>query len=440
MTCSIYASNQLQRFTVNILSIMLLSLLCVSAAPVIVREDDDDSDDENSTQISFKAHSEQALAVLQAVVLSYGTHAATVRRDQTSLWIPAVIRRWTAFAWPTSGVYEACSAIHRLLDRDRIIGMQSYTGKRLTTVPPTHMKRIQNCILNNNVFLGYDVPLETRYGVVPTLNIKTEDMMLCGPGANHTYQLLLRPSILPFLPESVLDELFDYDAVWIQSQPDYTKTITTVIQIGYSAYQIISGNGDSWAKLMIGVYLIMSLLQITSQFILPLQQVAYSIRCTTDKFEEDEICNKCNPLPHPVVDGMTCQDHRKWLVTHHLQYLALRKCGMKKEEAFNLIHEMSPSDLFSQPSKQWRIFFTLVAPMLPLLLAIGAGYWRNSPVEAIVLTWIVLGIPASSLLVVYDPVFVNSWITASTIAGVILIPGTILVLAATILGFSKILH
>jgi hypothetical protein len=101
---------------------------------------------------------------------------------------------------------------------------------------------VKNCILNGNVFLGYDdATLRTnKYA------IKTKDMLIAGFGSRCQYQASLHPSSIRFLPQVMIEQLV-HEARGIQNNA-FGSLAVTVIQLAFSSYKIFVAGGNSWGK------------------------------------------------------------------------------------------------------------------------------------------------------------------------------------------------
>ncbi|KAF7723590.1 hypothetical protein EC973_001832 [Apophysomyces ossiformis] len=456
-------SNHTLSHSISILSVIVF-IICIeflqfcAAAPV----------DPILGSLNVPSDKSAIFSVLKTILVSYVGHAAAVRPEPTTLVSATLFKRLSALAWPLCGIHDACGSIyktwitHRIFDfpqrqykqappkrwwnkwckqlylsEEEFRKVQEWTNgfprhfqTMLAEMDPKKANRIRHCMLNNNVFLGTNVPVENVGWRRP--NFKTTDMVVCGPGSSCTYQIPIRPALMKYLPREMLEQLNEAHGI---QNTTYTTKLLTLIQLAYSAYETIRGHGERWSKTIIVVYMFMSITQILSLFFLPTQASAFSIRCPDKQQNNISWCRACKD-PHPVVDEFDChwphwQSRSMWAVP------ILHKCGIDVEKAILTILDldMDMIGLNDQPGGSWERMMYSLCSILPVILgaAINGG---NSTVKSIVITWFgctaglsELRLRCDSTVYRHKPVFV-------CILAFVILPGIGMVLAATVLGYA----
>ncbi|KAG0164435.1 hypothetical protein DFQ30_009949 [Apophysomyces sp. BC1015] len=257
-------------------------------------------------------------------------------------------------------------------------------------------------------------------------------MVVCGPGSCRTYQIPLRPALIKFLPPDLLEQLHEAHGI---ENTSYTAKIVTLVQLAYSAFEIMQGSGERWSKAILVVYMCMSVVQIVSLFFLPTQALAFSIQCSDKQKIPILWCKACRS-PHPVVDGFDC-DWPQWRSRNMWAVPILHKCGMDVDKAIYAILDLNMDSigLDDQPGGVWERIMYVACGIIPGVLGatIGGG---NSTVKSIVTAWFgctaglsEVRLRCDSTLYRYKPIF-------AAIIIFVIIPGIGMVLTATILGYT----
>ncbi|KAG0162738.1 hypothetical protein DFQ28_009625 [Apophysomyces sp. BC1034] len=425
------------------------------------------------------------LNVLKTVLLAYVTHVATVRREQSTLMLPMLYKRLSSLAWPLCGVQEACGSIYKVWHGDKILGFHHIKQDQVSKAeegeaqggldlgiaavgsssPTSHplqillkrigrvkAKKIRSCILNHNMFLGTDTPLEHEHW--SDVKFRSKDMAVCGPGARRRYQIPISPSMIEYLPKQLLEQLEEAHGIEDRS---YVAKLVTLVQAGYSTYEILTGDGDRWSKVILGVYMSMSILQVASLFVLPSQFVAFSIGDPAENKEDGvtsseksvessgeeisvmppDICIACDK-PHSrdgsQEDNADC-GQRMWSL------LVLRKAGVDTSLArlaldHSIMKKWSTGLGFrDQPRGWWKRGVYAGNVAIPLLFGIIAGYQDPSPAKWIVLAWIIANYPFTLILLYLDYSRDDRWCCCAFTIILFILPGIALIVAATVLGY-----
>ncbi|KAF7722151.1 hypothetical protein EC973_003664 [Apophysomyces ossiformis] len=452
---------------------------------------------DNLSGSEIKMDLTMAFNVMKTVLLAYVAHVATVRREQSSLLLPMLYKRLSSLAWPLCGVQEACGSIYKVWYGNRILGLhdpkrdathqaeegesESERGKEkehpvatrhtsssssasnahvlqelLANVGPEKAKKIRSCILNHNVFLGTDTPLEHEHWT--DVRFCSKDMAVCGPGSRREFQIPISPSMIEYLPKHLLRQL--EEAYGIEDR-SYIAKIVTLVQAGYSTYEIMSGKGDRWSKIILSVFMSMSILQVISLFVLPSQFVAFSIGDPSHTEESNsetssekpggassgkdtdpsvipaDICMACEK-PHSLVESQQSNAdclQKMWSI------LVLRKAGVDVSLArmaldHSIMKKWSTSLGFrDQPKGWWKRGVYAGNIALPLLFGILAGYNDPSPAKWIVLAWITANYPFSLMLLYLDYSRDDRWCCCLLTIILLILPGIALIVAATVLGY-----
>ncbi|KAI9004852.1 hypothetical protein CLU79DRAFT_782355 [Phycomyces nitens] len=269
---------------------------------------------------------------------------------------------------------------------------------------------------------------------------RTDEMNISGPGADYNYQVPIHPALLRYLPPDMLDQLEDSVAL---GEPEIMSKIFTLVQLGYSVYEIVEGTGDNWSKLIMGVFMIMSLLQTISLMILPAQSVSYSIKGNPIHGS----LHKFNPMEDPQMHQYKFKEldlefyegihtSHKHYISYAMRVLALTGMPLKDIEDIMEIAYTENVSFSLQSSGKWEYAVVFGGIAVPLLLGLVAGYGEKSTTEWIVISWIVGSLP----FIIFRINFLERYSSLSLINLAILIlvtalPGVALVLSATIIGY-----
>ncbi|KAI9005839.1 hypothetical protein CLU79DRAFT_723890 [Phycomyces nitens] len=100
---------------------------------------------------------------------------------------------------------------------------------------------------------------------------------------NLTYQLPVHPTSVRYFTKEMIDELKMTHRIQDKS---FSQTAFTIVQLGYTVYECIEGSGQKWSKVVMIIFMIMSILQTISVYVLPTQVAAYSIKAVA-KYPKD---------------------------------------------------------------------------------------------------------------------------------------------------------
>ncbi|OAD70891.1 hypothetical protein PHYBLDRAFT_170975 [Phycomyces blakesleeanus NRRL 1555(-)] len=147
----------------------------------------------------------------------------------------------------------------------------AYLAAFLHIMGPEKAKQIKHCILNCSITVGVkDEPLnEIMYPYC-----KTEELVVNGPGAACKYQKKARPDEIHLMTDTMINQL---ETAHNMDDTSYIEVFVTIGQLFYTTVECMDIDGDRWAKVIIIIYTIMSVLQTSSLLLLHKQIAAFSI-------------------------------------------------------------------------------------------------------------------------------------------------------------------
>lgn len=350
------------------------------------------------------------LSIITTVILSYGAHAIAIRPERTKRLYPTMLSYVAALAWPMNGVYDAYSAIYKYFKQDAILYSSPielpnkffrqhlyqdngvYLKEQLDLLDPSGRASVKNCILNGNVFLGYDDATlrMDKYA------IKTKDMSISGFGSRCQYQASLHPSSIRFLPQAMIEQLV-HEARGIQNNALGSLAVT-VIQLAFSSYKIFVAGGNSWGKLILGIYMVMTLLQSLSRILLPTQLTVFSLR--VPRWLEDDLAmtqyhygkGGISPLGLDARFFIDQSDDRFQITSflHSRHGFDPTLCHTSRNGIDSVL---GPKKCLTWKDRGHKYIVFCLSVALPLLLGVLAGYNQHSVIQYIVLVWILSAFP-----------------------------------------------
>ncbi|KAL0088426.1 hypothetical protein F4703DRAFT_1846086 [Phycomyces blakesleeanus] len=99
-------------------------------------------------------------------------------------------------------------------------------------------------------------------------------MTITGSGSIHKYQAGVKPHSARYLTPTMLKQL---QSAHYLDNTSYMGMCITFGQLAYTIIECVDADGDKWAKVIMIIYMIMSVLQTTSLWILHKQIAAFSI-------------------------------------------------------------------------------------------------------------------------------------------------------------------
>ncbi|CAO3649201.1 unnamed protein product [Cunninghamella blakesleeana] len=390
-----------------ILIFLLLPSFQVDAAPI----------NEVTQVLGIDDKTWNILSVITTVIFSYFAHAFAIRSERTKRLSPTILSFVAALAWPMNGVYDAYSAIYKYFRQDYILfacpiefpikyfraslykDNGDYLKDQLAKLDKKSSDAIKNSILNGNIFLGYDDTLSIHRDKYA---IKTKDMSICGPGTSCQYQVSLHPASIRFLPKTMLDQIIQ-ESRGIENK-SLGSLFITIIQLSYSSYKIFISPGNSWGKLILGIYMIMTILQTLSRILLPTQLTVFSIK-VTDQVEEDfsKIPMHITMETKNLVSISALGTDINFFTDQSDDQLFIQSFNYSKRGFDPLLCHQSKNGIdsliglsrkrFNWKEKTHRYIVLFIVVVLPLLLGIIADYRQFSIVQWIVLAWIISSYP-----------------------------------------------
>ncbi|KAL0093664.1 hypothetical protein F4703DRAFT_1830590 [Phycomyces blakesleeanus] len=269
-------------------------------------------------------------------------------------------------------------------------------------------------------------------------------MTIAGPGSKHMYQIPVHPKIIRYLSKSMLNQLKEATRL---EESSHLPRFISLIQLGYTLYEIIRDSGDSWSKLILGIFTIMSILQTASLYFLPMQVSAFSIESDLERYEA--LCEELEVKPVYITDDELLQSTMKLLTQGaekserkhaRIALHALAKSNVPSHLGMILFVEKETKlkGISTQPSGKWEYFVLSSGIVIPLLLGIIAGYKRHTRTEWIVLAWIISSIPFTFLRLFYlepDYITKKSFPFATFL---MVIPGITLIFVATVFSYMPV--
>ncbi|OAD72472.1 hypothetical protein PHYBLDRAFT_65484 [Phycomyces blakesleeanus NRRL 1555(-)] len=301
-------------------------------------------------------------------------------------------------------------------------------------------------MINGNIYIGihdFSVGLfdqDTYEWKYQKAYQRTDEMDITGPGTDYDYQVAIHPAMFCYLPPDMLDQLNNIVAL---GESQITSQLFTLVQLGYTVYEIVLGTGDKWSKLIMGVFMIMSVLQTVSLMILPTQSMSYSIKGNPIHSSLHEFVPEANPKMHSykfkefdpeIFNGV--DESEIHYISSAMRTLALT--GMPLDDLEDVMkNALAAKTSFSfKNSGVWEYFVVFGGIAIPLILGIAAGYGAKSKTEWIVISWIVGSLP----FIIFRIYFLDRYANLDLLYLILLVPfmafpGIALVLAATIIGY-----
>ncbi|KAI9030894.1 hypothetical protein CLU79DRAFT_360716 [Phycomyces nitens] len=173
----------------------------------------------------------------------------------------------------------------------------AYLAAILLVLKPRQAKRVKHCILNGSLYLGFDIK-DDELGKYKEKLICTEDMTIVGSGSIHKYQAGVKAHSARYLTPEMLIQL---QSVHYLDNTSYLGICITTGQLVYTVIECIDADGDRWAKVIMVIYMMMSVLQTISLWVLHKQIAACSIYYAEDiaydGSDSGEIINNGNTTP-----------------------------------------------------------------------------------------------------------------------------------------------
>ncbi|KAI9024500.1 hypothetical protein CLU79DRAFT_747488 [Phycomyces nitens] len=339
-------------------------------------------------------------------------------------------------------------------DNDNI----AYLAAILNTLEPRQRRRIRNFILNGSLYAGFDFPSIEKYNFRKRV-LCTKDMTITGPGVKGSYQKVIKPYAVRYLTTRMLDQLL---SIQYLDTTSYIAICVTAGQLVYTIINCIDAEGDRWAKVIMIIYTMMSVLQTTSLIVLHKQPVTYSIDFTeyigiqekfcyssTDsdsetnseraqsatigsdhKNEEEEEDFMFEPMPEHRTFNTVQEEYE---TTYYRSGLLLK---IIKEQKF---FQYPTYDAFTKHKKWAYILSGFGGFALSLLAGIWADYRAHTTTQWIVLAWIINQLLFAPFVVIYQfAKYDKHWTTYFALCIICLIGtgGAGCVIVATVKGYA----
>ncbi|KAI9030884.1 hypothetical protein CLU79DRAFT_831405 [Phycomyces nitens] len=283
----------------------------------------------------------------------------------------------------------------------------AYLAAILDTMEPRQARRVRNFILNGSLYAGFDLDSTESYALREQV-LYTKDMTITGPGVKGKYQAVIKPYIVRYLTPEMLMEL---TSIQYLDNTSYIAICVTAGQLVYTIINCVDAEGDKWAKVIMLIYMIMSVLQTTSLIVLHKQPVAYSIYL--DKYIEIKerprdnskyLSSKSRPegAQFTTIGNNYKEDDEDSIIDimpeHRATYkIEMEDNGMIYYTSDLLLKIVKKQYFFRNPGydaftthRRWaHILSGLGGLALPLLAGIWADYQAHTTTQWIVLAWII---------------------------------------------------
>ncbi|KAI9030895.1 hypothetical protein CLU79DRAFT_731889 [Phycomyces nitens] len=359
-----------------------------------------------------------------------------------------------------------------------------YLAAILNTLEPSQAKKVKDCILNGSLYLGFDLKdstlkddestdstikddeskastikvdeskastikvdgskdstikvdgstdstMKDDISLIKDKLLYTKNMTITGPGAICQYQVPIRADNVCFLTREMLNQL---QPVHFLDNTSYIAICITSGQLVYTVIECIDADGDKWAKVIMLIYTIMSVLQTISLIVLHKQLAAYSIHYDKDIKLGVNLTPDNNDSE--IIDILP--EYEKTIEKKHDDnVLCYRGSFLEKLSNNEQFSSMDPIKFFKQ--KKWAFILSAFGGVVvSLLIGIWADYTARSTTQWIVLAWILSPFLLASVYLVRSSMeSTNRWlyIPLVFILYFIGIGGAGCVLAATIEGY-----
>ncbi|KAI9030889.1 hypothetical protein CLU79DRAFT_869748 [Phycomyces nitens] len=335
----------------------------------------------------------------------------------------------------------------------------AYLAAILNTLEPRQARRVRNFILNGSLYIGFDLHPTESYTLRERV-LYTKDMTVTGSGAEGKYQTAIKPYAVRYLTAEMLNQLH---SIQYLDTTSYTAICVTAGQLVYTIINCIDSEGDRWAKVIMLIYMIMSVLQTTSLIVLHKQPVAYSIylkgsidikevskdhikgsdsesnseksQNTTFDFDGESKKNTedsiIDILPeHRATYTKEMEDNGNIYYTSDFLMKLIKKQGFLQNPGYNA---------FTKHRRWAHILSGFGGLALSLLAGIWANYQAHTTTQWIVLAWIINQLLFVPFVYIYNVVkFDRHWTTYFFLFLIYLIGtgGAGCVIAATVKGYT----
>ncbi|KAI9021626.1 hypothetical protein CLU79DRAFT_835503 [Phycomyces nitens] len=264
-----------------------------------------------------------------------------------------------------------------------------YLAALLLHLGPDKAKKVKHCLLNDNLFIGYNDFSNVRSE--PRCKYTSKDMTVTGSGSMCKYQVPVCPSLVRYLPIDMLDQLQGASNI---DNTSLTEVFVSAIQILYIVYECIRGRGERWSKIIMLVFLMMSILQTLSMLALHSQVAAFSIHCNNEEvYPDSQLTPKFTYRSSIMKYWNFCfQDPNSMSFRRvDFAYDVTQKCGITPQVLEKLFQDedVKRVDISIQPGGIWELIVLIATVAVPLLLGYWAKYDNMESSRWFVLLWIV---------------------------------------------------
>ncbi|OAD72184.1 hypothetical protein PHYBLDRAFT_170081 [Phycomyces blakesleeanus NRRL 1555(-)] len=213
----------------------------------------------------------------------------------------------------TSELNELHSEASKL--RDQLVG---YIKKEsfLHLLGPKDAKKTKHCILNGSLVIGFN---DSNKQKADRSTCKTETITVTGPGAACKYQRTVDFKDVCYMTVDMINQL---ETAYNMDDTSYLEIFITIGQLLFTTFECMDLDGDRWAKLIIIMYTIMSVLQTLSLLMLHKQISTFSIKEDEDEetlLNDDDSISTEDEDKKTLVNGkdsISTEDGRKHLAIY----------------------------------------------------------------------------------------------------------------------------
>ncbi|KAL0093649.1 hypothetical protein F4703DRAFT_1790073 [Phycomyces blakesleeanus] len=264
-----------------------------------------------------------------------------------------------------------------------------YLAALLHHLGPDKAKKVKHCLLNDNLFIGYNDFSNVRSE--PRCKYTSKDMTVTGSGSMCKYQVPVCPSLVRYLPIDMLEQLQGASNI---DSTSLTEVFISAIQILYIVYECIRGRGERWSKIIMLVFLIMSILQTLSMLALHSQVAAFSIHCNNEEAYPDSRSIPKFTYRSSIMKywNFCFQDPNSMSFRRiDFAYDVTQKSGITPQVLERLFQDKDTKrvDISIQPGGIWELIVLVSTVAVPLLLGYWAKYDEEESSRWFVLLWIV---------------------------------------------------
>ncbi|KAI9027401.1 hypothetical protein CLU79DRAFT_739030 [Phycomyces nitens] len=303
----------------------------------------------------------------------------------------------------------------------------AYLAALLYTIGPKKARKVKDCIINNNLLLGFD---SIKCSSFPDCGQQeTKHISVNGPGVHSRYQSPVGVGLVRYLSIDMISQLQTAHNVDVVP---YTGALVAIAQLFCVTIICVYDNGDRWARVPLFIYTAMSILQTVSLGLLHKQATPFSLQYDSDipwkEIVEDhevytpKLASKMYLPKDTRVSNSWRDSRRDLLYKGSFLHFILEKCEFKN----------GSEDVITDRTHHLIAMFSILGGIVvPLLVCIWADYGNRSTAEALVFLWIISSVGANYVMVSSgNPTRIYSWLVI-----LYLFAGFGCLIAGTVIGY-----